>query len=320
MGKKVLSLLVNGLMLGLGAALATAWAQDKPFPTKQLTYLVCFDPGGQSDRGARVYQAALGEVLGRKVIIDYKVGDGGAAGWRELTRAKPDGYTFAGFNIPHIILQPMQQDVGYRTEQIVPIMVFQRTPLGLAVLKTSPIQTLEELIAHAKKNPGAVTIGGSGTYTGYHMAALRLEKLTGSKITYVPFTGSAPQMTAFLGGQVQAVLGASDDLTRFRDQVRVLGFATEERFTGFSEAPTFKELGLDLMEAVDRGVAVPPDTPAPVIRKLEEAFLKVAGLPEVRDEMTRQGFVPMAMGHEETKAHIARMTAIYKDLTASLGK
>lgn len=82
----------------------------------------------------------------------------------------------------------------------------------------------------------------------------------------------------------------------------------------------FKELGLDLMEAVDRGVAVPPDTPAPVIKKLEEAFLKVASLPEVRDEMTRQGFVPMAMGHEETKAYIARMTAIYKDLTASLGK
>lgn len=320
MRRKALYMLVAGFLLSLGPTLATAWAQEKPFPTKQLTYVVCFDPGGQSDRGARVYQAALSEALGQKVIIDYKVGGGGALGWRELTRAKPDGYTFAGFNIPHIILQPMQQDVGYRTEQIVPIMVFQRTPLGLAVLKNSPIQTMQEFIAHAKKNPGSVTIGGSGAYTGYHMAVLRFEKLTGTKITYVPFTGSAPQMTAFLGGHVQAVFAASDDLTRFRDQLRVLGFATEQRFPGFPEAPTLKELGLDLMEAVDRGVAVPPNTPAPVIKKLEEAFIKVANLPEVREEMTRQGFVPMAMGHEETKAYIAKMTTIYKDLTANLGK
>ena len=320
MKNKALSLLVVGVLLGLGAMAHPTLAQEKTFPSKQLTYVVCFDPGGQSDRGARVYQASLSAALGQKVIIDYKVGGGGALGWRELTRAKPDGYTFAGFNIPHIILQPMQQDVGYRTEQIVPIMVFQRTPLALAVLNTSPIQNLKEFIEQAKKNPGAMTIGGSGAYSGYHMAALRLEKLTGAKITYVPFTGSAPQMTAFLGGHVQAVFAASDDLTRFRDQVRVLGFATEERFAGFPDAPTLKEQGLDLLEAVDRGVAVPPNTPASVIKKLEEAFIQVANLPEVREEMTRQGFVPMAMGHEETKAYIAKMTALYKELTADLGK
>ncbi|MBI4799720.1 MAG: tripartite tricarboxylate transporter substrate binding protein [Desulfarculus sp.] len=320
MKRKALWLMLAGMMLGLGLSQAPAWAQEKVFPSKQVTYLVCFDPGGQSDRGARVYQAPLSAALGQKVIIDYKVGGGGALGWRELTRTKPDGYTFAGFNIPHIILQPMQQDVGYRTEQIVPIMVFQRTPLALAVLGTSPIKTLPEFIEHAKKNPGTVTIGGSGAYSGYHMAVLRFEKLTGTKITYVPFTGSAPQMTAFLGGHVNAVFGASDDLTRFRDQVRVLGFAMEERFPGFPDAPTLKEQGLDMMEAVDRGVAVPPNTPLPIIKKLEEALIKVANLPEVREEMIRQGFIPMAMGHEETKAHIVKMTAIYKELTANLAK
>ena len=289
-------------------------ADPKTFPAKQLTYLVCFDPGGQSDRGARIYQAPLAKILGQKVIIDYKVGGGGAMGWKELARSKPDGYLFAGFNIPHIILQPLQQDVGYQTEQIAPVMVFQRTPLALAVLKTSPIETLQDFIAHARQNPGALTVGGSGAFSGYHMAALRLEKLTGIKLTYVPFTGSAPQMTAFLGGHVNAVFGASDDLTRFRDQVRILGFAMDERFPGFPEAPTLKELGVDMTEAVDRGVAVPPGTPAPIITKLEEAFLQVARMPEVRQEMIRQGFMPMAMGHEETKAYVAEMTTLYKEL------
>lgn len=320
MKKTFAAALVVAVVLGFCLMQGQTSAQEKPFPTRQLTYLVCFDPGGQSDRGARLYQPHLDKILGQKVIIDYKVGGGGALGWRELTRAKPDGYTFAGFNIPHVILQPLQQDVGYKTEQIVPMMIFQRTPLGVAVLNTSPFKTLKEFIEHAKNNPGAVSIGGSGSFSGYHMATLRLEKLTGTKITYVPFTGSAPQMTAFLGGHITAVFGASDDLTIHKDKLRVLGFATNERFPGFPDAPTLKEQGVDMAEAVDRGVAVPPGTPEPVIKKLESAFLQVANMPEIQTEMKRQGFIPMAMGHAESKAYLQQMTAIYKDLAAGIKK
>src|SRR5512139_2979689 len=249
MKKTLAAVLAVAVVLGVWFFQEQAAAQEKAFPTRQLTYLVCFDPGGQSDRGARLYQPHLDKILGQKVIIDYKVGGGGALGWRELTRAKPDGYTFAGFNIPHIILQPLQQDVGYQTDQIVPVMIFQRTPLGLAVLETSPIKTLKDFVEFAKKNPGAVSVGGSGSFSGYHMATLRLEKLTGTKLTYVPFTGSAPQMTAFLGGHVTAVMGASDDLTRYKDKARVFAFATETRFSEFPDVPTFKELKIDLLEA-----------------------------------------------------------------------
>lgn len=297
-----------------------ACAQEKAFPTRQLTYLVCFDPGGQSDRGARLYQPHLDKILGQKVIIDYKVGGGGALGWRELARSKPDGYTFAGFNIPHIILQPLQQDVGYQTNQIVPVMIFQRTPLGLAVLNTSPIKNLKDFIDFARQNPGAVSVGGSGSFSGYHMAALRLEKLTGTKITYVPFTGSAPQMTAFLGGHITAIFGASDDLTIHRDKLRVIGFAMNERFPSFPDAPTLREQGVDMAEAVDRGVAVPPGTPDYVIKKLESAFLQVANMPEIQTEMKNQGFVPVAIGHAESKAYLEKMTAIYTELATSLKK
>ncbi|MHC1727110.1 MAG: tripartite tricarboxylate transporter substrate binding protein [Syntrophobacteraceae bacterium] len=320
MGKSVIKVLLVVMTLGVFLLQEQALAQEKAFPTRQLSYVVCFDPGGQSDRGARIYQPHLEKILGQKVIIDYKVGGGGALGWRELTRAKPDGYTFAGFNIPHIILQPLQQEVGYQTEQIVPVMIFQRTPLGLAVLETSPIKTLKDFIEHAKKNPGAITIGGSGSFSGYHMAALRLEKLIGAKVTYVPFTGSAPQMTAFLGGHVTAVFGASDDLTIHRDKLRVIGFATDERFPGFPDAQTLKEQGVDMAEAVDRGVAVPPGTPDYAIKKLESALIQVANMPEIQTEMKRQGFIPMAMGHEECKTYLKKMTGIYKDLTANMKK
>jgi tripartite-type tricarboxylate transporter receptor subunit TctC len=248
------------------------------------------------------------------------VGGGGALGWRELVRGKPDGYFMAGFNIPHTILQPLQQEVGYKTEQINPVCLFQRTPLGLAVLNTSPYKTLQEFMDFGKKNPGALTVGGSGTFSGYHMAALRFEKLSGVKLTYVPFTGSAPQMTAFLGGHLAAIFGASDDLTRFRDKLRVLGFATDARFPGFPDAPTLKEQGVDMAEAVDRGSAVPPKTPDYIIKKLEAAFVETAKHPDVVAEMKKQGFVPIAMGHQESKAYLDKMTAIYKELAAGLKK
>jgi tripartite-type tricarboxylate transporter receptor subunit TctC len=321
MGKKIITILFFvAVILGL-VSTQPSWAQqEKAFPTRQITYMICFDPGGQSDRVARLQQPHLEKVLKQKVIIDYKVGGGGALGWRELTRAKPDGYTVAGFNIPHTILQPLQQEVGYKTEQIIPLVIFQRTPLALAVLKTSPIKTYQEFVEHAKKNPGKVTVGGSGTFSGYHMAALRLEKFSGTKLTYVPFTGSAPQMTAFLGGHVEAVFGASDDLTIHKDKVRVLAFATEKRFPEYPDVVTFRELNVDLLEAVDRGVAVPPKTPDAIIKKLEAAWLEVAKLPEVQAEMKKQGFIPVAIGHEESKAYMAKMTAVYKELVTGLKK
>ncbi len=307
--------------LCVGGGARHAWSeQEKSFPTRQITYMVCFDPGGQSDREARRQAPLLEKFLGQKVIIDYKIGGGGALGWRELSKAKPDGYTIAGFNIPHVILQPLQQEVGYKTEQIVPVFIFHKTPLALAVLETSPFKTCKDLIEHAKKNPGAVTVGGSGSFTGYHMATLRFEKLSGTKLTYVPFTGAAPQMTAFLGGHVLAVFGASDDLTRYRDKVRVLGFATEKRFPGFPDIPTLKELGVDMVEGVDRGVAVPPNTPSHVIQKLEAAFFDIASKPEFQEEQRKGGFVPLVIGHEEAKAYMKKMTALYTELAAGLKK
>ena len=320
MQKKMILLTVFALVLGLWLT-QQAWAQkEAPYPTRQINYLICFDPGGQSDRVARLQQPHLERILGQKVLIDYKVGGGGSLGWRELVRGKPDGYLMAGFNIPHTILQPLQQEVGYKTEQINPVSLFQRTPLGLAVLNTSPFKTVQEFIDYGKKNPGLLTIGGSGAFSGYHMAALRFEKLTGTKVTYVPFTGSAPQMTAFLGGHVNAIFGASDDLTRFRDKLRVLGFATEARFTGFPDAPTLKEKGIDMAEAVDRGSAVPPKTPDYIIKKLGSAFVETAKHPDVVAEMKNQGFIPIAMGPEESKAYLEKMTAIYTELAAGLKK
>ena len=301
-------------ILGLVLALCpqTGWCQAQPYPTRQLTYLIPFDPGGQSDVEARRQQPHLARILGQQVIIDYKVGGGGALGWRELTKSKPDGYLFCGFNIPHTILQPLQQEVGYKTEQLVPVALFQRTPVGLAVPANSPYKTLEEFIQAAKKDPGKLSVGGSSFFSGPHFATMRFEKLAGVKLSYVPFTGAAPQITALLGGHTDAGMTFSNDLVRFIDKLRILAMATDQRMPQFPNVPTFKELGFDLVEAVDRGVIVPPKTPAEVVAKLEAAFLEIAKNPDIQEEMRKKGFMPLAMGAAESKAYLDKLTAQYK--------
>jgi tripartite-type tricarboxylate transporter receptor subunit TctC len=295
-------------------------AQEKPYPTKSVTYLVTFDPGGQSDREARRQQPLLEKILGQKVIVDYKVGGGGALGWSELVRSQPDGYLMSGINIPHIILQPMQQQTGYTTDQIIPVAMFQRTPLALAVLKTAPYKTIQEFMAAAKDKPSDISIGGSGTFSGHHVATLRLQKMTGTKFNYVPFTGAAPQITAFLGGHVNAIFGNSDDLVKYSGDIRVLAVADEKRFFGFPETPTFKESGIDIVESIDRGIGLPPKTPDYIVKKLEAAFLQIANDPAIQEQMKKEGFVPLALGSQQSKAYIEKMTGIYKDIVKDIKK
>ncbi|KUO53370.1 MAG: hypothetical protein APF76_09010 [Desulfitibacter sp. BRH_c19] len=292
---------------------------DPNYPDEAITYVIPFDPGGQSDVEARRQQPLLEEILGTSVVVTYKAGGGGAVGWSEMVNAKPDGYTMTGINIPHIILQPLSRDnAGYTTDQIEPVAFFQRTPVGLAVQKDSPFDTLEEFIEYATENPGAVTVGGSGTFSGHHIAAIEFEALTGVTMTYVPFTGAAPQMQAFLGGHVAAVMANSDALVKYEDSMKILAFGGTERFEALPDVPTFIEKGYDMIPSIDRGVGVPPGTPDEYKQVLSDAFMEIANNESLREQMTEQGFVPVAMGIDEAEAYLDAMTKTYTELLESL--
>ena len=309
------------LTLAVCSVVGLSFAQAaETFPARSLTYLVTFDPGGQSDREARRQQPLLAELLKQTITIDYKVGGGGALGWKELVGAKPDGYFFAGMNIPHIILQPMQQNVGYRTEQLVPVAIFQRTFFGIAVLNDSPYKTLQDLIDDAKKNPGKISIGGVGVYSGHHVAYLQLQKLSGINLAYVPATGSNSQMTTFLGGHTVAVMANQDDLVRFKDKLRVLAMTTDGSSPLFPDAPSCKELGYNVIISIDRGVAVPPGTPTDRIAVLEKAFMNITSRPEIKSAMEKEGFIPVSMGHKESVEYIKRLTQEYGQLMQEMKK
>jgi tripartite-type tricarboxylate transporter receptor subunit TctC len=308
------------VLLLSGCSRAPSTEREDAFPTKPITYIIVFDPGGQSDRRARQQQPELERILKQKVLIEYKRGGGGAVGLSEFVRSRPDGYTIGGFNLPNIILQPLQQQTGYETNQIVPIAFFERTPLGLAVLKTSPYRTLQEILDAAKAKPGQIRLGGN-VFSAKHMMALSLEKSTGAKFNLIPFPGGAAEdVPAFLGGHIDAIFANSDDLIRYKEQTRLLAIAHEERLSDFPDSPTFQEVGIDMVIGIDRGVAVPVGTPDHVMRMLEAAFLEVTKDPAVQAEMKTQGFIPMAMGIQDSRAYIERMTGFYKDLVQLVKK
>ena len=285
------------------------------FPEKPITYMICFDPGGESDITARLQQKYLEEVLKAKVVITYKVGGGGAVGWSELIRSKPDGYTIAGDNLPHTILQPMQRgDAGYTTEQLKRVYCFESTPCALVVKKDSPFKTLDDFIAFAKKNPGAVTLGGSGSWTANHLGTIELEKAAGVKLTYIPFTGSGSATPALLGGHVTGLMTYTTMAAQQLDKFRILAVAAPKRSAVFPDAPTFQELGYDIVEGAYRGVSVPPNTPENIVKIVADAFEKVNKNPEFAKKMAELAFDLEFMGPAEYTKFIQTRKAYYTDL------
>ncbi len=283
---------------------AVSAAADK-YPVKNITYQVTFAAGGASDIRARQQQPVLEKELGVKILIQYKPGGGGSIGWANLVKHKPDGYFISGINIPHIILQPLaRKDPGYKTEQILPILLFQEIPFALTVLKNSPFKTLEDLVDYAKKNPGAITVGGSGSWDATHIAHLQFEKMAGIKMTYVPHKGGAPKQTSLLGGHTMASWFGTLEFVAHADRVRNLAIGTDKPVQWDPNLPTFKSKGYNLMSSVYHGVAVPVGTPEEVVKKLEQVFLKIAKDPIVIKRKLDEGFVPISMSSAESKALI----------------
>jgi tripartite-type tricarboxylate transporter receptor subunit TctC len=287
------------------------------FPKGPITYIIPFNPGGQSDVEARMQQPYLEKILGVPIVINYMPGAGGGLAWTKFAQAKPDGYTVCGINIPHIILQPLsQKDVAFQTEDLKPLCIFESTPIGLAVKKDSKINSVKEFIEFAKANPNKITVGMSGKFSGHHMASLLFMKMTDTKLTLVTFTGAAPQVTALLGGHVEAIWGNSSDLVAQTGQMKVLAIGTEKRMDVLPNIPTFQELGYKFYPRIDRGVAVPKNTPADITAKLEKAFLDTVNKEEYLSKITKAGFVPMKLNSEQSIKYIRAETETNKKLLA----
>jgi tripartite-type tricarboxylate transporter receptor subunit TctC len=312
---------ILGLALLAALMLSPSFSAAGDYPSKPLTYIICFNPGGESDITARLQEQPLKKAFGQEVVIVYKIGGGGSVGWSELVQSKPDGYTIAGDNLPHIVLQPMERgNAGYNTLDLKQVYMFESTPDLLVVREGSKYKTLKDFIEDAKKNPGVVTVGGSGSSTANDLGTAMLNKAAGIKLTYIPFSGSGAAVPALLGGHVTALMTYSTMGVQYKGKFRPLAIASEERMDVLPDVPTFKELGYDVVEGAYRGVAAPPKTPDNIVKYLADCFEKVMKDPAVKKKMDENGFKTEFMGPEAATALVKKKMVEYEVLMKELGR
>jgi tripartite-type tricarboxylate transporter receptor subunit TctC len=279
---------VRGVFVALAAATSlTALAQ---YPEKNINYVIPFPAGGESDVAARQQGIIAKKITGKDFIVLNKAGAGGALVWNTLNREPADGYTVAGINLPHIVLQPMEGNVQFKTDDMASVYWFHFTPDAIVVPNESKYKTLGDLIADAKANPGKLNVGGSALNSANHAAAARFENLAGVKFAYVPFKGTADMATAILGSHVDAAMSYTTFAISQKQKVRVLAVATEKRHPLFPDVPTFKEAGFNWVDGAYRGVAVPKSTPEATKKQISDLFQRINNDADMKKQMADGGF------------------------------
>lgn len=307
-----------GGSLALGLALpGTALAQN--YPDKSINYILPFNAGGESDISARFQQSVFKKIAGVEVVIQYMAGAGGAQAWSQLNTMAGDGYTIMGINLPHTVLQPLQKDVGYQTDNLTPVHYFHYTPDAIFVVKDSPFKTLKDLIDYAKKSPGMVTMSGSGSNSSNNLAQVRFDELAGIKTTYIPFSGTGPAVTAILGKQTVAGFNYAPSGIAHGEKMRMLAVASEKRMPAFPDVPTFRELGFDLVGGAYRGLSVPKSTPEDIRQKLSDIISAINAEPTFKKKMEDGGFVLTDITYKDMPKFMAEKKKEYGVLAEKLG-
>ena len=249
MNRRELLKAAAALPLAQSALSHAAFAQS-PYPSRNVTMIVPFPPGGQADLAARPVALALERILGKPVIVDNRAGGGGGSvGNAAAARAEPDGHTLL-MTLSSLAVLPeadrlFDRPVAYEVSQFAPIARVLADPTLLAVPASAPWKTLQEFVDDAKKRPGQIPYGSSGPYGTLHVAMEMFAASAGIKLLHVPFRGAGPALTALLSGTVQAVASAPGTLKQQVDdgKMRVLANWGAERVKSFPDLPTFRELG-----------------------------------------------------------------------------
>ena len=309
---------VRSLLVTLGLLATTAFAQ--PCLEKNLQYWQAFPPGGESDLSARHQQAVLRKKCAAiETIVQYKAGAGGALMWSQMNNLPGDGFNVVGINLPHIVFQPIEGQVQYKTADITPVFWFHYTPDTLVVPTSSAIKNFAEFIEAAKKDPGKMSLGGSGLNSANHAAHERLNAAFGIKTIYVPFKGTGDMTTSVLGGQVDGAMTYVPFVVANKTRVRPLAVAMDKRHPLIPDVPTFKELGVNWVDGAYRGIGVPKSTPPEQRKRLSDLWMALNNDPEMKDLAAKNGFELVNVGLEQMDAFMKERTQLYTEGAARLG-
>ena len=270
--------------LAVALVMGVASAQDV-YPSKPITLIVPFPPGGVADIVGRPFAEALSRELKTPVIIENKPGAGGGIGMGAVAKAKADGYTLLMALSSISILPEADKVLGraplYQLDQFTPIARLTADPTVLAVRADSPWKTLQDFVADARRRPGAITYGSSGNYGTMHVPMEMFAHRADVKLLHVPFTGGGPAVVALLGGQVDALsTGPSTVLQHVKaGKVRVLASWGDHRLASLPDVKTLTESGFDAVFFQWCALFAPAGTPEPILSRLREAARVAAADP-----------------------------------------
>ena len=309
---------IRSLLAALSVCATAALAQ--PCLEKNLQYWQAFPPGGESDLSARHQQAVLRKKCASiETIVQYKAGAGGALMWSQMNNLPGDGFNVVGINLPHIVFQPIEGQVQYKTADITPVFWFHYTPDTLVVPTSSGIKNFAEFIEAAKKDPGKLSLGGSGLNSANHAAHERLNAAFGIKTIYVPFKGTGDMTTSVLGGQVDGAMTYVPFVVANKTRVRPLAVAMDKRHPLIPDVPTFKELGVNWVDGAYRGIGVPKSTPPEQRKRLSDLWMALNNDPEMKDLAAKSGFELVNVGLDQMDAFMKERTQLYTEGAARLG-
>jgi tripartite-type tricarboxylate transporter receptor subunit TctC len=314
----------TAILAALAALLACAGsAQADNFPSRQITIVVPFSAGGPSDAMARVLAERMQRSLGQSILIENVTGAGGSLGVGRVVRSAPDGYTIGfghlGTNVANGAIYKLGYDLVTDLE---PVVMLPSNPMIIVSNNTVPAKTLRELLAWLKSKPTPPTAGTAGAGSGSHIAGLYFENVTGIKLQYVPYRGTAPALTDLVAGQIDIIVDqTSNSIAQVRaGTIRAYAVTADKRVDSAPEIPTTDEAGLPGFHmTLWSGFWVPKDTPKDIVTKLNGAAVDALSDPAVRKKLGDLGLdmppkdqlSPQALGTWQ-KAEIAKWWPMIK--------
>jgi tripartite-type tricarboxylate transporter receptor subunit TctC len=318
---KFLTVLATGIAL-----LAPASAQTDPaanYPNRTVKIVVSAPPGGGVDIVARVVADRLSKLWGQPFVIENRPGAGGNVGSEAVANAEPDGYTLlAAQPAPLTTNVVMYQKLNFDPAAFEPLAIMTRIPNTMVVRTTLPVNTVKEFVAYARDNPGKINFGSQGAGTTPHLTGELFARLSGTKLTHVPYRGTAQAVNDLIAGHLDVLFFQLDSV---RGQVeanraRMLAVTTDERVAAVPEVPTMAEAGVPgLRSNTWNALMAPPKTPAAITAKLNWAINEILKSPETVDHLRGMNMIPVGGTPGEIRAFIAEETARWGDVILAAG-
>jgi tripartite-type tricarboxylate transporter receptor subunit TctC len=296
------------------------------WPTRSITMIVPFPPGGLADLVARPVAEAMSRELGQPVVIENKAGAGGGIGMSLAAKSKPDGYTMV-MALSSLTVLPEADVVLGRTpmfglNDLRPVARYTADPTVLAVRAESPWKSVQEFVDDARKRPGAINYGSSGNYGTMHVPMEILAQVSGSKLTHIPFTGAGPAVVALLGGQIDAVsTGPATVLQHVKaGKLRVLGHWGNGKLASMPEVTSLKDAGFNAEYAQWSGLFIPSATPEPVAQRIRAAARAAAQDAKVREVILGAGSPVQFQDSPDFEKYVQADAKRMVDVVKKIGK